>query len=150
MISPFEQQNASAGGSERVRKRAATGTAADDDDVVPFGSGGPSMRRGFIWFAQYREQDRTVAEPSRRHFVPELSADPLSSFAEADCANPAAVLARAGVDDDEVSDADKKGLAAAAPEIVAAVKRLLDGVRDGELRPPAPAEPVAAARTGSL
>ena len=46
--------------------------------------------------------------------------------------------------DDSVVD-----LAAAAPEIVAAVKRMLDGVRDGELAP-APAEPVAAARTGWL
>ena len=34
-------------------------------------------------------------------------------------------------------------------EIVAVVKRMLDGVRDGELAP-APAEPVAAARTGWL
>jgi hypothetical protein len=41
------------------------------------------------------------------------------------------------------------GLATAAPEIVAVVKRMLDGVRDGELAP-APAEPVAAARTGWL
>ena len=40
-------------------------------------------------------------------------------------------------------------LAGAAPEIVAVVKRMLDGVRDGELAP-APAEPVAAARTGWL
>jgi len=48
-----------------------------------------------------------------------------------------------------VTEADKAGLAAAAPEIVAVVKRMLDGVRDGELAP-APAEPVAAARTGWL
>ena len=46
-------------------------------------------------------------------------------------------------------DADKAGLAAAAPEIVAAVKRMLDGVRDGDLAP-SPPEPVAAARTGWL
>jgi hypothetical protein len=59
------------------------------------------------------------------------------------------VLARAGVDPDEVTEADKTGLAAAAPEIVAVVKRMLDGVRDGNLAP-APAEPVAAARTGWL
>ena len=44
---------------------------------------------------------------------------------------------------------DRRGLAAAAPEIVAAVRRMLDGVRDGELAP-SPAEPVAAARTGWL
>jgi hypothetical protein len=87
-------------------------------------------------------------EPGRRHFVPELSADPLSWLAD-ELANPAAVLARAGVGTDEVTEQDIAGLAAAAPEIVHAVKRLLDGVRDGTLAP-APAEPVAAARTGWL
>lgn len=87
-------------------------------------------------------------EPSRRHFVPELSADPLTWLAD-QLADPDAVLARAGVGADEVTDADRKGLAAAAPEIVAAVKRMLDGVRDGTLAPAA-AEPVAAARTGWL
>jgi len=59
------------------------------------------------------------------------------------------VLARAGVDTAEVTKADETGLAAAAPEIVAVVKRMLDDVRDGKLAP-APAEPVAAARTGWL
>lgn len=87
-------------------------------------------------------------EPGRRHFVPELSADPVGWLA-GQLADPAAVLTRAGVDPDEVSEADKAGLAAAAPEIVAAVKRMLDGVRDGELAP-SPEEPVAAARTGWL
>ncbi|OMC44113.1 hypothetical protein A5745_16900 [Mycobacterium sp. IS-2888] len=87
-------------------------------------------------------------EPSRRHFVPELSADPLTWLAD-QLADPDAVLARAGVGADEVTDADRQGLAAAAPEIVAAVKRMLDGVRDGTLAPAA-AEPVAAARTGWL
>ena len=87
-------------------------------------------------------------EPGRRHFVPELSADPVSWLA-GQLADPAAVLARAGVDPDEVSEADKTALAAAAPQIVAAVKRMLEQVRDGELAP-APAEPVAAARTGWL
>ncbi|OBH87981.1 hypothetical protein A5681_01390 [Mycobacterium scrofulaceum] len=87
-------------------------------------------------------------EPGRRHFVPELSADPVAWLSD-QLADPAAVLARAGVDPDQVPDADKAGLAAAAPEIVAAVKRMLDGVRDGELAP-SPPEPVAAARTGWL
>ncbi|MDT5116574.1 MAG: hypothetical protein QOE30_2313 [Mycobacterium sp.] len=87
-------------------------------------------------------------EPGRRNFVPELSADPVSWLA-GELADPAAVLARAGVDADEVTTADLTGLAAATPEIVAAVKRMLDGVRDGDLAP-APAEPVAAARTGWL
>jgi hypothetical protein len=87
-------------------------------------------------------------EPSRRNFVPELSADPVS-WLTGQLADPDGVLTRAGVEPDEVSEADKAGLAAAAPEIVAAVKRMLDGVRDGELAP-APAEPVAAIRTGWL
>jgi hypothetical protein len=64
-------------------------------------------------------------------------------------ADPPAVLARAGVDADEATEADTAGLAAAAAEIVATVKRMLEGVRDGELAP-SPAEPVAAARTGWL
>lgn len=87
-------------------------------------------------------------EPGRRHFVPELSAEPVAWLA-GQLADPAAVLERAGVALDEVSDADLTGLVAAAPEIVGAVKRMLDGVRDGTLAP-APAEPVAAARTGWL
>jgi hypothetical protein len=87
-------------------------------------------------------------EPGPRHFVDELSADPLAWLAD-QLANPAAVLARADVDSDVVTEADMTGLAAAAPEIVAAVKRMLDGVRDGQLAP-VPAEPVAAARTGWL
>ncbi|MCV6963683.1 hypothetical protein BST27_01015 [Mycobacterium intermedium] len=87
-------------------------------------------------------------EPGRRHFVPELSADPVSWLAN-ELADPAAVLARAGVDPDGVPAADLTGLAAAAPEIVATVKRMLDGVWNGELAP-MPAEPVAAARTGWL
>jgi hypothetical protein len=87
-------------------------------------------------------------EPGRRKFVPELSADPVGWLTD-QLADPAAVLTRAGVDISEVTEADLAGLAAAAPEIVAAVKRMLDGVRDGELAP-APAEPVAAARTGWL
>lgn len=66
-------------------------------------------------------------------------------------ADPVAVLTRAGVDADEVPEADKAGLAAAAPEIVAAVKRMLDGVRDGELapRPPSLSRPRAPAGSDS-
>jgi hypothetical protein len=87
-------------------------------------------------------------EPSSRNFVPELSADPVSWLA-GELADPNALLTRAGVDPNEISEADKAGLAAAAPDIVAAVQRMLDGVKSGELAP-APAEPVAAARTGWL
>ncbi len=64
---------------------------------------------------------------------------------EGDASMPGTIYSTA----DEVTKADEEGLAAAAPEIIAAVSRLLDGVRDGELAP-APAEQVAAARTGWL
>jgi hypothetical protein len=87
-------------------------------------------------------------EPSSRNFVPELSADPVSWLA-GELADPNALLTRAGVDSNAISEADKTGLAAAAPDIVAAVARMLDGVKSGALAP-APAEPVAAARTGWL
>ncbi len=87
-------------------------------------------------------------EPGRRNFVAELSADPLSWLAD-QLSDPAAVLARAGVGAEEFTAADETGLAAAAPEIVAADKRMLEQVRDGELAP-TPTEPVAAARTGWL
>lgn len=87
-------------------------------------------------------------EPGPRHFDAELSADPLAWLAD-QLANPSAVLARAGVEAGEVCKADEAGLAATAPEIVGVVKRMLDGVRDGELAP-APDEPVAAARIGWL
>ena len=53
-------------------------------------------------------------EPGRRHFVSEHTADPLSWLAD-QLADPAAVLARAGVDPDEVSEVDKVGLAAGPP-----------------------------------
>jgi len=87
-------------------------------------------------------------EPGPRHFVPELSADPVRWLAD-QLADPSAVLERAGVTADEVTDTDVKALAASAPEILAVVQRLLEGVRIGELAP-APPEPVAAARTGWL
>lgn len=87
-------------------------------------------------------------EPGGRHFVPELSADPVAWLAE-ELADPPAVLARAGIGADQVSGADVAGIASAAPEIVAAVQRMLDGVRDGHLAP-SPPEPVPAARTGWL
>ncbi|BDB40916.1 MULTISPECIES: hypothetical protein [Mycobacterium] len=87
-------------------------------------------------------------EPGRRHFVPELSADPVG-WLTGQLADPPAVLDRAGVDPGEYTQADVAGLSAAAPEIVAAVRRMLDGVRDGDLAP-SPPEPVAAARTGWL
>src|ERR1700756_798659 len=100
-------------------------------------------------------------EPGPRHFVAELSADPLAWLAD-QLANPADVLARAGVDSDLVTEADKTGLAAAGaggvgvlapepkrpgraaagPEIIRLVKRMRAGGGGGDLAAP-PAEPVA-------
>ncbi|MCL2393125.1 MAG: hypothetical protein FWC87_00430 [Acidimicrobiaceae bacterium] len=87
-------------------------------------------------------------EPGGRFFEPELSADPLSWLA-GQLADPAALLARAGVPADRVTKSDERGLAAAAPDIVATVGRMLDGVWHGDLAP-APAEPVGGARVGWL
>ena len=114
-----------AGGPVRVDREPArdAGPAASAPPFQRVGTRPPALRR------------RAVRRPL--------------SWLAGELANPATVLARAGVAADEVTEADKAGLAAAAPEIVAAVKRMLDGVRDGELAP-APAEPVAAARTGWL
>ncbi|HUR22290.1 MAG TPA: hypothetical protein VMZ73_00310, partial [Acidimicrobiales bacterium] len=54
-------------------------------------------------------------EPGARHFVPELSAAPVDWLA-AQLADPAAVLARAGVAAGEVGPGDAAGLRDAAPE----------------------------------
>lgn len=87
-------------------------------------------------------------EPGRRFFEPELSADPLA-WLGGQLADPAALLARAGVPSEKVTKADEQGLAASAPDIVATVGRMLDGVWHGDLAP-APAEPFTEARTGWL
>lgn len=52
-------------------------------------------------------------EPGRRHFVP--SCRPTGVLVGRPAGRPGRRAGRAGVDTDEVSDADKKGLAAAAP-----------------------------------
>ncbi len=75
-------------------------------------------------------------EPGSRTFVPELSSDPVAWLAT-QLADPDAVLAAAGVDPDEIGPHDADDLRGAAPDILAAVTRLLDGVRAGALaRPP--------------
>ena len=75
--------------------------------------------------------------PTKRHFVPELSADPLA-WLQARLEDLPSVLAEANVEPGEVDDRDIAGVREAAPEIVAAVGRMLDGVRAGRLgQPPA-------------
>jgi hypothetical protein len=78
--------------------------------------------------------------PTRRHFVDELTADPLG-WLQAKLEDLPALLEDAQIDRSEVTDADVDGLREAAPEIVGTVKRLLEDVRAGKLgQPPAPGE----------
>ena len=88
-------------------------------------------------------------EPGRRHFVEELSADPFG-WLEQRLGDLDALLAEAKVDPAEVDPRDGPALRAAAPEIVAAARRLLDGVRAGELGQPPVAGALDQARSGWL
>jgi hypothetical protein len=75
-------------------------------------------------------------EPGRRVFVEELSADPLAWIAQ-QLSDLDGLLTEAGVDAGEAGSGDAASLRDAVPDIVAAVDRLLRGVRAGELaRPP--------------
>ena len=87
--------------------------------------------------------------PTKRHFVPELTADPLG-WLEARLTDLKSVLDEAKVEPDEVGSADIDAVRDAAPEIVGAVRRMLEGVRAGTLGQP-PAEGAAdMARAGWL
>ena len=88
-------------------------------------------------------------EPGRRHFVPELSADPLG-WVGARLSDLPALLAEAGVDPAAVPAADGVALREATPEILDAVRRLLDRVHAGELAQPPVAGAVDSARAGWL
>jgi hypothetical protein len=71
-------------------------------------------------------------EPGRRVFLRELSADPLGWLGRKLSGLPE-VLKDAGVAADVAAPGDADSLRAAVPEILAAIRRLLDGVRAGEL-----------------
>ncbi|MEO8692942.1 MAG: hypothetical protein ABI658_05460 [Acidimicrobiales bacterium] len=87
-------------------------------------------------------------EPSKRHFVPELSADPLSWVGAHLSDLPARLAeARAGV---EISPADAEALREAVPEILDAVRRLLDRIHAGQLAHPPQADALDSARAGWL
>ncbi|HZT64996.1 MAG TPA: hypothetical protein VFA11_04335 [Acidimicrobiales bacterium] len=89
-------------------------------------------------------------EPGRRHFVDELSADPLAWLGKR-LGDLGGLLAEAGVKADEVGADDAEELRRAAPEIVEAVGRLLDRVRAGDLgHPTDQPTPGARARVGWL
>ena len=88
-------------------------------------------------------------EPGSRYFVPELSAAPIEWLA-AELADPEAVLARAGVEVDEVGAGDVAALRESAPEIVEVVRRLLARVQAGELGRPDDDRELVSARIGWL
>ena len=83
-------------------------------------------------------------EPGRRHFVEEMTADPVAWVGKR-LSDLDQLLAEAEVDRAAVGARDADELRACVPEIVEAVQRLLDGVRNGELgQPPAEATPAGA------
>ena len=88
-------------------------------------------------------------EPGSRVFVPELSAAPVEWLA-AELADPDAVLVRAGVAPGTVGAGDVAALRDAAPEIVEAVRRLMERVAAGELGRPDDDRELVSARIGWL
>ncbi|HWC39563.1 MAG TPA: hypothetical protein VG476_13585 [Acidimicrobiales bacterium] len=87
-------------------------------------------------------------EPGHRHFVEELSVDPLGWVADR-LADLDGLLAEGGVSPAEIDPRDATGLREAVPEIVESIRRLLERVRAGEVAG-MPAEEVASARVGWL
>jgi hypothetical protein len=88
-------------------------------------------------------------EPGRRNFVRELSADPLG-WLQANLSDLKAVLERAGAEPNAADEADAASLRDAVPEIMDAVRRLLDKVHAGQLAVPPPDLDPANARVGWL
>jgi len=88
-------------------------------------------------------------EPGHRTFVRALSADPLTWIGD-HLSDLDALLAEAGIAPEEVGPDDAADLRAAVPEIVAAVTRLLERVRAGELARPPEDELVESARVSWL
>jgi hypothetical protein len=90
-------------------------------------------------------------EPGGRHFVEELSGDPVGWVA-GKLSNLEQLLDEAGIDErEDVARADGEELRRAVPEITEAVERLLRRVRAGELaKVPSGQEPLAGARSGWL
>jgi hypothetical protein len=88
-------------------------------------------------------------EPGRRVFDPDLTASPVQWVGE-QLSSLEALLDRAGVPAGEWVAADAKALRECLPEIMEAVARLLQKVRDGAGAAPEPGEPAASARVGWL
>jgi hypothetical protein len=79
-------------------------------------------------------------EPGRRHFVRELSADPLGWLA-GNLADLPGVLERAGAAPHEADAADAASLRDSVPEIMDAVRRTLEKVQAGTLGVPSGSDP---------
>ena len=88
-------------------------------------------------------------EPGKRRFERELSADPLDWVA-GKLADLPALLEQAEITADDVHPDDARQMREAAPEIVAATRRLLERIRAGELAKAPSDEPMEMARTGWL
>jgi hypothetical protein len=88
-------------------------------------------------------------EPGRRVFDADLTASPVQWLGE-QLADLEGLLERAGVPADEATAADAKALRDCLPEIMDAVGRLLQKVRDGDAAAPPDDGPVASARVGWL
>jgi hypothetical protein len=88
-------------------------------------------------------------EPGRRHFVTELSADPVG-WVGARLSDLDGLLAEAQIPDGQVDAGEAGRLRAAVPEILDALRRLIDKVMAGELARPQTDEPLVNARIGWL
>ncbi len=88
-------------------------------------------------------------EPGQRHFVPELSADPLR-WVGGRLSDLDMLLDDAGVDRSAVGPGDADQVRAAVPEILDATRRLLDRVHAGELGRPPTDQSLVDARVGWL
>ena len=88
-------------------------------------------------------------EPGHRSFDAGLTASPVQWVGE-QLANLEGLLERAGIPADEATALDAKALRDCLPEIMDAVGRLLQKIRDGEHAAPVGGEPVTSARVGWL
>ena len=88
-------------------------------------------------------------DPGRRHFVRELSTDPLGWLA-GNLADLQSVLERAGAQPHEADAADAARLRDSVPEIMDTVRKTLQKVQAGQLGVPPPGSDPASARVGWL
>jgi hypothetical protein len=87
-------------------------------------------------------------EPGTRKFVKDMTANPVA-FVGKYLSDVEGLLDAAGVSPDELGPDDTEQLRRAVPDIMDAVRRLLDGVRAGELARP-PDDSLAGARVSWL